>query len=77
MHDRVPGATMIDVPPQIPADLRASAVIALATGQVVRQADCEVMEAFDRLAIRARALRQSLEITALDVLDGEIRFDEV
>jgi hypothetical protein len=67
---------MVDLPSNIPAEMRVSVVIGYATGQVVRQADCEVIEAFDRLAVRARALGQSLEHTALDVLDGIIRFDE-
>jgi len=66
---------MVELPPNLPAEIRASVVIGYATGQIVRQADCEVIEAFDRLAVRARALCQSLELTALDVLDGEIRFD--
>ena len=66
---------MVELPSNIPAEMRVSVLIGYATGQVVRQVDCEVIEAFDRLAIRARALGQTLEHTALDVLDGEIRFD--
>lgn len=66
---------MVELPSSIPDNLRASVVIGYATGQVVRQADCEVFDAFDRLAERARVLGQSLEHTALDVLDGIIRFD--
>jgi hypothetical protein len=67
---------MVELPSNIPDEMRASAVIGYATGQIVRQADCEVFDAFDRLAERARALGQSLEHTALDVLDGIIRFDD-
>ena len=67
---------MVELPSNIPDEMRASVVIGYATGQVVRQADCEVIDAFDRLAERARALGQSLEHTALDVLDGIVRFDE-
>ena len=67
---------MVEIPPNVPPEMRASAVIGYATGQVVRQADCEVIEAFDRLAERAKLLGQTLEHTALDVLDGIIRFDQ-
>jgi AmiR/NasT family two-component response regulator len=45
-----------------------------ATGMVAAQADCDIDEALARLRIRARATGQTLEQTALDVLDGEIRF---
>jgi hypothetical protein len=67
--------SVVEIPPNIPDEIRVSVLIGYATGQVVRQADCEVIEAFDRLAGRARLLGQSLEHTALDVLDGVIRFD--
>ena len=46
-----------------------------ATRMVSAQADCEMSEALNRLRIRAMAMGQSLEATALDVLDGLIRFD--
>jgi hypothetical protein len=59
-----------------PSEIRVSIVVAYATGVVARQCDCELFEAFDRLKARADELRQSLELTALDVLDGEIRFDQ-
>ncbi len=49
-------------------------VVAYATGIVATACDCGPIEAFDRLAIRAESLQQSLEHTALDVLDGEIHF---
>jgi hypothetical protein len=62
---------MINVPP----DVRLSIVVAHATGVIARDGDCELMEAFDRLQALAIELGQSLEHTALDVLDGVIRFD--
>jgi len=61
---------MIEVPP----DVRVSVVVAHATGVVARACDCEVFEAFDRLGRCAVEIGQSLEHTALDVLDGVIRF---
>jgi hypothetical protein len=61
---------MIEVPP----DVRVSVVVGYATGVVARARDCELFEAFDRLSQCAVELGQSLEHTALDVLDGVIRF---
>ena len=46
-----------------------------ATRVVAAQAECDMSEALNRLHIRAMANGQSLEATALDVLDGLIRFD--
>jgi hypothetical protein len=46
-----------------------------ATGMIAAQVDCSMGEALNRLRIRAAATGQSLEHTALDVLDGVIRFD--
>jgi hypothetical protein len=46
-----------------------------ATGMIAAQVDCSIGEALDRLRIRAAATGQSLEHTALDVLDGVIPFD--
>ena len=42
---------------------------------IAAQVDCSIGEALDRMRIRAAATGQSLEHTALDVLDGVIRFD--
>jgi hypothetical protein len=47
-----------------------------ATGMVAAQAPCGLDEALRLLANRADARLQSLEHTALDVLDGIIRFDD-
>ena len=47
-----------------------------ATAIVSVQADCDLIEAFDKLRERALATGQSIEDTALDVLDGLIRFGE-
>jgi hypothetical protein len=55
--------------------VRVSIVVAFATGEIARQADCELIEAFDRLTARAAEMGQSLEYTGLDVLDGVIHFD--
>ena len=63
---------MIEVPP----DVRLSIVVARATGIIARACDCGPIEAFDRLAALAVATGQSLEHTALDVLDGIIVFSE-
>jgi AmiR/NasT family two-component response regulator len=46
-----------------------------ATGMVAAQVGCGIDEALARLKIRANTKRESLEDTALDVLDGEVRFD--
>jgi AmiR/NasT family two-component response regulator len=45
-----------------------------ATGMVAAQVGCDIDEAYNRLTIRALALNQSLELTALDVIDRVIRF---
>jgi hypothetical protein len=42
---------------------------------IAAQLRCDPSEAMDRLVIRSAALEQDVETTALDVLDGEIRFD--
>jgi hypothetical protein len=47
-----------------------------AVGMIAVQANCDVEEAFGRLAIRAKAMGQTVEDTALDVLDGLVRFDD-
>ena len=62
---------MWDPPRQGPYSDRVSQ----ATGIVSVQADCRMAEAFDLLRERAFALDQTLEHTALDVLDGVLRFD--
>jgi AmiR/NasT family two-component response regulator len=49
--------------------------ISQATGMISVQAACSLAEAFDLLRERAFAMNQTLEYTALDVIDGEIRFD--
>ncbi len=47
-----------------------------AMGMIAAQVGCDVDEALARLKIRAEAMGQSLEHTALDVLDCVIRFDD-
>jgi hypothetical protein len=49
--------------------------VAQATGMISAQAGCDIDEALQLLIVRAEALGQSIEETALDVLDGVIRFD--
>jgi AmiR/NasT family two-component response regulator len=49
--------------------------VSQATGMISVQAGCTLAEAFDLLRERAFALGQMIEHTALDVLDGLIRFD--
>jgi hypothetical protein len=60
----------------MPPDLRLSIVVADATGVIARACDCGPIEAFDRLQVRAQAMGQSLEHTALDVIDGVIRLGD-
>jgi hypothetical protein len=45
-----------------------------ATGMIAAQADCDIDEAFHRLNIRAAAMGQTVQDTALDILDRRIRF---
>jgi hypothetical protein len=40
------------------------------------QAGCTLAEAFDLLRERAFVLDQMLELTAIDVIDGALRFDD-
>ena len=47
-----------------------------AIGMIAAQANCDLEEALARLKIRADAMGQTLEHTALDVLDRVIRFDD-
>jgi len=46
-----------------------------AIGMISVQADCTIADAFDLLRERAFALEQTLEHTALDVIERKIRFD--
>jgi len=46
-----------------------------ATGMISAQAECSLTEAMQLLIIRAEAMGQTVEDTALDVIDGLIRFD--
>ncbi len=57
------------------SDERLSALVNQAAGIVAVQLGCDVIEAFDRLQIRADATGESLEHLALDVIDGITRFD--
>jgi hypothetical protein len=59
-----------------PSDESFSAAVHQATGMIAAQADCDIVEAFNRLTIRAAAMGQSVNDTALDVLDRVIRFDK-
>ncbi|MDQ1447716.1 MAG: hypothetical protein QOC79_687 [Actinomycetota bacterium] len=58
------------------SDQSHSVAVHQATGMVAAQADCDISEAFNRLKIRSAALGQTLDETALDVLDGVIRFNK-
>jgi hypothetical protein len=46
-----------------------------ATGMIAVQAECDLPAALALLIIKAADIGESLEDTALDVLDGIIRFD--
>ena len=47
-----------------------------ATGMVSAQLDCDVAEAFALLKFHAAATGEGLEVVALAVVDGTLRFDE-
>ena len=47
-----------------------------ATGMISVQAHCDLGEALAKMRIRAAGIGQSLEATAVGVIDGAIRFDE-
>jgi hypothetical protein len=51
-----------------------SVAIHQATGMIAAQVDCDIEEAFNRLTIRAAAMGQTVQDTALDILDRRIRF---
>jgi hypothetical protein len=57
-------------------DEQRSVHVHQAAGMIAVQANCDVEEALGRLTIRAKAMGQTVEDTALDVLDRLIRFDE-
>jgi ANTAR domain len=59
-----------------PENRHMSSRVHQATGMIAAQIPCDTGEAFDRLKLRSAAQGQSLDETALDVLDGVIRFDE-
>lgn len=63
------------VMPDPPREGPQSPRVSQATGMVSVQATCSIPEAFNLLRERAFALDQSLEHTALDVIDGFVRFD--
>lgn len=44
-------------------------------GMICDQADCDLAAALAALIVKAAEIGQSLDDTALDVLDGIIRFD--
>jgi AmiR/NasT family two-component response regulator len=50
--------------------------VSQATAMISAQAGCDLADAFDLLRERAFTMGQSLEITALDVIDGVIHFDD-
>ncbi len=47
-----------------------------ATGMISVQSHCDIAEAFAQLKVRAATIGESLEATAIGVIDGTIRFDE-
>jgi hypothetical protein len=59
----------------IDAHRHISSRVAVADEMIAAQAGCDIDEALQLLIIRTKSLGQSMEITALDVLDGIIRFD--
>jgi hypothetical protein len=59
-----------------PADETLTVAAHQAAGIVAEQARCEIREAFRQLFASSAAIGQSLDETALDVIDHVIRFDE-
>ena len=57
-----------------PEDEPFGRVVHQAVGMITEQATCDVLEAFARLTIRARATGSSVHLLALDVVDGIVRF---
>jgi hypothetical protein len=74
------GSTDVDI--RQPACLRSGMLsnvndrVHQAAGMIAAQTGCGLEEALHRLIIRAEAMRQTIEDTALDVLDSVIRFDQ-
>ena len=62
--------------PDPPAYGPQSDRVSQATGMISVQAGCTLAEAFDLLRERAFVLDQMLELTAIDVIDGALRFDD-
>jgi hypothetical protein len=58
-----------------PSDEHLSDVVHQAIGMIREQAECDAIDALARLIVRSAELDQNLGDTALDVLDGIIRFD--
>jgi hypothetical protein len=58
-----------------PADETLTIAAHQAAGIVAEQAHCDIREAFAQLIARSAAVGQSLDETALDVIDHVIRFD--
>jgi phage-related minor tail protein len=59
-----------------PADETLTVAAHQAAGIVAEQAHCDIREAFRQLITRSAAIGQSLDDTALDVIDHVVRFDE-
>jgi hypothetical protein len=62
--------------PDPPAYGPQSDRVSQATGMISVQAACTLAEAFDLLRERAFVLDQMLELTAIDVIGGALRFDD-
>jgi hypothetical protein len=58
-----------------PADETLTVAAHQAAGIVAEQAHCDIREAFGQLMTRSAPIGQSLDETALDVIDHVIRFD--
>jgi hypothetical protein len=61
--------------PDLPATGPTSPRVLQATGMISVQAHCTVAAAFDLLRERAFELDQTLEVTAIDVIDRVLRFE--
>lgn len=58
-----------------PVDEMHSTTIHQAVGMTAVYAECDVIEAFERLNIRARTTGTPLHMIAFDIVDRIVRFD--
>ena len=67
---------LLEAKPSGNGDSHADDHVHQAMGMISSQAGCDLSEAFDKLRERATAMGESIEDTALGVLNGATRFDQ-